>query len=114
MLGTHNRLRDNNELLYVLKKGKRHYSGGVLLYWIDNNIPYVRCGFIVGKKFSPLAVKRNKQKRILRSAVKNILPKIAPGKDIVISYINHGKILSYAESKKVILHALKKNNLIIK
>ena len=114
MLSKCHRLRDNNEFLYVLSKGKRHYFGGVLLYWVKNDHKKSRVGFIIGKKFSQLAVKRNKQKRIFRYATKDLLPKIVPGKDIVISYANHGKMLSYTKTREIILQILTKNDLIIK
>ncbi len=114
MLGSQNRLRNNNDLLYVLKKGMRHYSSGVLLYWTHNREDSVRIGCIVGKKFSRYAVKRNRQKRLLRSAMRDIVQDIVPGTDIVISYANHGKILPYAQARDVLRTALEKNNLIIK
>lgn len=114
MLSARNRLRHNNDFTHVLKKGKRHYFGGVLLYYADNTLDRSRIGFIVSKKHSPSAVKRNYQRRILQHAIHNLLPQIAPGKDIVISYTNHGKVLPYKEACSILLNALDKNNLLIK
>ncbi len=114
MLCKEHRLRDNNRLLYVIKKGKRHYCSGVLLYWAPNTQGAVRIGCIVGKKFSQRATKRNRQKRILRNAITTFLPHIVPGTDIVISYANHGKIIPYAKACHVLRDLLEKNNLIIK
>jgi ribonuclease P protein component len=114
MLSKDHRLYDQKQFLVVLKKGKRHYNSGVLLYWTDNAYAKSRFGFIVGKKYSTSAVKRNRQKRILRSVVRDVLPQIVPGKDIVFSYANRDKVLPYIEAKKVILDLLKNNHLLLK
>jgi ribonuclease P protein component len=114
MLGRDHRIRHNNEFLHVLRKGKRHYFGGVLLYWTDNALPITRIGFIVGKKFSPSAVKRNRQKRILRHAARDLLPHIMPGKDIVISYTNDGKMISHTNARSIIEKTLITHNLLVK
>lgn len=114
MLSKDHRLRYNNDILRVLRNGKRHYFSGVLLYYIDNSLDQSRISFVVSKKTSSLAVKRNFQKRILRHVVQKLLPQITPGKDIVISYTNHNKMLPYKEAQKVLFNLLKTNNLLTK
>lgn len=114
MLTSSNRLRKNNEFLHVLKNGKRHYFGGVLLYYMSNSLHTTRCGFIVSKKHATSAVKRNRQRRILQHAFARILPQIIPGTDMVISYTNHGKVLPYKDAQTVLTKIFSHNNLLLK
>lgn len=48
-----------------------------------SSLPHPRFGFIVSKKVSPVAVKRNKVKRQLRAGIEQFLPRIKPGYDIL-------------------------------
>lgn len=113
MLSASNQLRHNNEFRHVLKNGKRHYFGGVLLYYTTNTVDTMRCGFIVGKKYSLLAVARNRQRRILQHAMRDFLPQILPNIDIVISYTNHGKVLPYKQAHDVLKKIFSQHNLFI-
>lgn len=114
MLKKAQRLHRDTDFTNVLKNGKRHYFGGVLLYCIDNNEDVTRFGFIVSKKFSQKATERNRQRRILISALKTYLPNIASGKDIVVSYTNRGKVLTYKKALDALFELLNHFNLIIK
>jgi len=110
MLKTKQRLRHDRDFIQVFKKGKRHSLGGVLLYYKTNNLPHTRIGFVVSKKYSPLAVKRNRQRRILQHALEKLYPKIIPGHDIIISYTNRDKVLPYRDAVSIletILHKIK-------
>ena len=111
MLESSQRLCHNRDYIDVFKKGKRHSSGGVLLYYKKNNLPFTRIGFIVSKKYSNLAVARNKQRRILQSASRALYPHITPGFDIIISYTNKNKVLSYKDAITLLTHILKQKKL---
>lgn len=111
MLKSNYRLCHNQDFMEVFKKGKRHSLGGVLLYYKRNNLSDTRIGFVISKKYSLLAVKRNKQRRILQSAVQAIYPTIMPGFDIVLSYTNHNKVLSYEDAINILTELFKKTKL---
>ena len=108
MSNDYKRLRSSKDFASVFKKGKRHFSSGVLLFYIPNTFPHSRIGFIVSTKFASSAVMRNKQKRILRAATHSLSSIIPPGFDIIISYTNHGKMLPYKESVAVLEKLIKK------
>ncbi|MFA5986707.1 MAG: ribonuclease P protein component [Parcubacteria group bacterium] len=82
----------------LYSQGKRHYFGGALLFFLPNNSPHSHIAYVVGKKYSPSAVKRNRQRRVLYAALHTHLLNLAPGYDIVISYTNRGKVLPYREA----------------
>jgi ribonuclease P protein component len=54
-----------------------------------SDLPHPRFGFIVSKKVSPHAVTRNRVKRRLRSHIESLLPKFAPGYDILFIVQKH-------------------------
>lgn len=113
MLKSKQRLRKNKDFVRVFKQGKRHYFGGVLLSYIQNDVDQTRVGFVVSKKYSSLAVHRNKQRRILQSAMSHLYPKLKPGFDIVISYTNNDKMLLYKDARIVLTKLLTQTNIII-
>lgn len=110
MLKSNQRLCHNQDFMKVFK-GKRHSLGGVLLYYRKNNLSTTRIGFVISKKYSLLAVRRNKQRRILQSAIQTIYPTILPGFDIVLSYTNHNKVLPYRDAVVILTELLKKTKL---
>ncbi|MEN8252182.1 MAG: ribonuclease P protein component [Patescibacteria group bacterium] len=112
MLGKDKRLRHNKDFIRVLKQGKRHYNGGVLLYYRPNDLEYSRLGFIVGKKYSLLAVRRNKQRRIFQSVAKELYPQLNPGFDIIISYTNRDKVLPYKSAQRILKELFEQANLL--
>lgn len=60
----------------------RTYSAPVFALKIaPNNLSYNRFGFIISKKVAPLAVDRNRSKRLLRSCVEDLFSEIKPGHD---------------------------------
>jgi len=112
MLESQQRLRNNKDFIRIFKRGKRHSFGGVLLSYKSNNLDYSRIGFVISKKYSLLAVRRNWQRRILQSVVRSIYPNIRPGFDIVVSYTNRDKVLPYKGALGVLTELFTKTNLI--
>ncbi|XLQ20638.1 MAG: ribonuclease P protein component [Candidatus Moraniibacteriota bacterium] len=106
MLGRTKRLRHNKDFIRVFKHGKRHFHSGVLLSFRVNHEKCSRIGFIVGKKHSLLAVNRNRQRRILQSVMTELYPQIKPGFDIIISYTNRDKVLTYKEAYEILVTML--------
>ncbi|HIP50398.1 MAG TPA: ribonuclease P protein component [Candidatus Pacebacteria bacterium] len=112
MLKSQQRLRNNRDFIKVFKRGKRHSFGGILLSYTPNKLDYTRIGFVISKKFSPLAVRRNWQRRVLQSAMRSLYPNLKPGFDIIISYTNRNKVLPYRDALSILTELFTKTNLI--
>jgi len=70
-----NRLTTKKYIDKVFKNGRTVKSSFLFIKWLDNPRGYSRVAFIVPLKYVPLAVDRNKIKRILsREVVKILLP----------------------------------------
>lgn len=83
MLPSLNRLKKNSEIQQVFEEGKYAYRQFLLLKYRPNQLPYSRIAFSVGLKFSKKATDRNRAKRLLRSAINDIMPALLPGYDLV-------------------------------
>ncbi len=86
-----NRLRDRRDFRAVYEQGIRRYSPHLILralLTIDpehtNNLKPTAIGISVGKKVSKKAVIRNRIKRQIAGAIREMLPSIAPGWKVVI------------------------------
>ncbi len=107
MLARQYRLRKQNEFDQVFKKGKTVNSAFLVLKFSGNGLGNNRFGFLVGSKIFKKAVLRNKIKRRLREAVKDLFPLIKPGYDLVF-IVKSGLIeKKYAEIKSLIESLLK-------
>jgi len=83
MLPKENRLVRKPDFEKVKGKGKKFQSNLFGLLVLPNEEEKSRFGFVISKKLSKRAVKRNRVKRILREQVRIILTKIKPGFDVV-------------------------------
>jgi len=88
MLATPHRLRKHNDFVTVYRQGSRQSTKFLALraYKSDANRAHssVRIGFSISQKVSKRAVIRNRIKRRLRAACRQLLPELQPGWDIVI------------------------------
>ena len=75
-------LRRGTEFQTVWDSGKSWSHPLVILRACANGLDQNRFGFVAGKKVGQ-AVRRNRAKRLLREAVRQRLPKIAQGWDLV-------------------------------
>lgn len=83
MLPLKNRLKKKKDFERILKQGKGFTEDFLFLKIIKNDFKVSRVGFIVSKKISKKAVRRNKIKRRLREIAYSYLDKIQPGFDLV-------------------------------
>jgi ribonuclease P protein component len=85
VLPVNNRLRRNQDFVAVYQKGER-FNGAALgiRTYQRNQQPTSRFGISISQKVSKRAVVRNRIKRQLRSALRQLLPELAPGWDVVI------------------------------
>lgn len=63
-------LKDNKVFSRLYSKGKFAASREVVIYYLPNKLGYTRFGITAGKKLGS-AVKRNRAKRIIRSAYRS-------------------------------------------
>ncbi|OGN07798.1 MAG: ribonuclease P protein component [Candidatus Yanofskybacteria bacterium RIFCSPHIGHO2_01_FULL_45_42] len=79
-----NRLKTERDFKNVFRKGKTVSSGLLFCKILQKELAASRFGFIVPARKFPLAVGRNKIKRILSEAVLAELPNIREGWDIIV------------------------------
>ncbi len=77
------RIRSRQEYDRVFKEGKRYSTGSMVLYYRENGSGFTRYGYAVGKRVGT-AIRRNRIKRRIREAVKQIYDEITGGYDLVI------------------------------
>jgi ribonuclease P protein component len=79
------RLRKGSDFQRVRQQGRSITSRLLILAWVPNEVTTLRVGFVVSKRISKLAVKRNHIKRLLSEAIRPVLPEISGNWDIVLS-----------------------------
>ncbi len=57
----------------------------LVLAWMPNDVERTRVGFVVSKRITRHAVERNYIKRLLSEAMRDLLPRLPSGLDIVVS-----------------------------
>jgi ribonuclease P protein component len=82
------RLRKKKDFENVYKKGRSFKQGFLFLKFLNNNSGVSRIGIVVSKKVALRATVRNLIKRRIRAAVKELVPNIKQGQDIVISALS--------------------------
>jgi len=84
MLEKKNRICLDKEFDRVFKTGQSFYGKVLGLKAAQNDLAESRFGLMVSLKVSKKAVVRNKIKRQLRSIIRQELPRLKNGKDVVI------------------------------
>jgi len=79
------RLRKGSDFQRVRQQGRSITSRLLILAWVPNEVTTLRVGFVVSKRISKLAVKRNHIKRLLSEAIRPVLPEVSGNWDIVFS-----------------------------
>jgi len=79
------RLRKGSDFQRVRQQGRSITSRLLILAWVPNEVTTLRVGFVVSKRISKLAVKRNHIKRLLSEAIRPVLPEVSGNWDIVLS-----------------------------
>ena len=76
------RLTRSTDFKRVRRKGKSYAHPLLVLIAIENQLPITRVGVAAGKSVGN-AVKRNRAKRLIRAAARELYPEIPSGYDLV-------------------------------
>jgi ribonuclease P protein component len=90
------RLQRPEQFQRVRRDGKSWSHPLCILNSARNRVGRTRCGFVVGKQFGK-AHDRNRAKRRMREAVRQVYPQIAPGYDLVFVVRPRAVQTPYAE-----------------
>lgn len=114
MLPVKNRLKKKKDFQEVLKSGLTVRNKYFFLKVIERKEnPFTRIGFVVSKKVSKKAVRRNRIKRLFRESLRLRMNKIRPGYDLVFIVLNSADGGTFLEIRKEIDMVLERNRLII-
>lgn len=112
MLAEANRLTLKKDFAKVFKEGRASFDGNLGIKILENSLDQTRFGFLVGQKVSKKAVARNKVKRRLRAIVRQKLPQIKKGYDVVVITLPPIASQKYKNIERSVSHNLKKLQLI--
>lgn len=76
-------IKRNNDFLRLYRRGKSAADLHVICYIAPNRLGKVRLGITTSKKIGN-AVARNRARRVLRAAFREVLPQICGGYDIIL------------------------------
>jgi ribonuclease P protein component len=106
------RLKKNREFQYTYKKGRSFGHPLLVLISRKTRLPVTRIGFSITKKFGK-AVRRNRIKRQLREILRQRLPYIKTGYDIIFVVRKEAKDTTYSKLDQAVYNLLKRSNLLI-
>lgn len=102
-----NRLKKNDDFQLVFKRGKSVANRQFVLYFLKKEEQStIRIGISVSKKLGN-AVTRNRIKRYIREAMREIIPQLHQSYDLVIIARKPTVEMGLDEIKKSLLHVLK-------
>lgn len=85
----------------------------VVIYYSKNRLSYNRLGITTGKKIGN-AVKRNRSRRIIRQAYREVSPYIRRGYDFVLVARGKTPFLKTDDIRNQLIYQLNERNLLIK
>ena len=97
MLSCAYRLKEKSDFARTYKRG-RSCANNIAAMYVFNKGGHTRIGYSVSKKIGN-AVIRNRVKRLLREATRQVLPSIKEGIDVVIIARSRSKGAKYMEIK---------------
>jgi ribonuclease P protein component len=105
------RLRKTSDFMRVRRMGKSYAHPLIVLIAHQNDATIPRFAIAAGRSVGK-AVQRNRAKRLLREAVRPLIPRIAPGWDIVLLARHPLVEAGYAQVQAALLSLLQKANLL--
>ena len=110
MLAKAARVRKNREFQQAYSRGKSFANRQLVLYVLENGHGASRVGISISKKIGK-AVVRNRHKRVIREAMRTLLPRIAGGYDFVVIARAGVVGMGRDEVASSLMHLLKKHGL---
>lgn len=77
------RLTRSTDFKRVRRDGRSNAHPLIVLTALENNLPFTRVGVAAGKRVGN-AVKRNRAKRLMRAALRDLHPQIKTGWDLIV------------------------------
>jgi len=111
MVPKKNKLIRGEDFALIHRTGRFFSHGRLRAKIAKNSLEETRIGISVGIKFSPLAVRRNKLKRQLRSVARKHLSGIRPGFDMVLMAEKGEQFPDQVELEKDFSNILEKSGL---
>jgi len=112
MLPAKNRLKKKKDFEKIFKEGRGFKEDFLYLKIRRNNLKSSRFGFVVSKKFSLRATKRNRIRRLLSEAVKTNLGRVKKSVDGVMVVMPEFKINDFWEIEATVNKLFKKAGII--
>lgn len=107
MLSKDNRL-PSSEIRSVMRRGKRVSNASTLCVFLPNQENRPRFAFIVSTSIDKRATVRNRIKRLMREAVRALLPKLKGGWDVILQ----ARSTNEGEMRRSIEELLRRANLL--
>lgn len=102
MLARHNRLKDKKQISLVFKTGKRLQGSFFSLIYLPKSDNKFKAVFLIAKKVSKKATRRNRMRRLLSEAIRQIQKeKNLPGINLVVRVLNDPKEVNVGDIKNV-------------
>ena len=95
-----------------MQAGKSFFLPEFIIKYKKNNLPQIQIGFIVSTRVDKRATARNLIKRRMRGAVRELLPRIKAGQQVLVVARVSAKKLAYAQIKKQLEFAFAKAKII--
>ncbi|MFI3325100.1 MAG: ribonuclease P protein component [Clostridia bacterium] len=106
-----NAICENRDYRRIYARGNTIVTPSVVIYISKNRRKNVRVGITTSKKIGN-AVKRNRARRIIRESIREILPNIKEGYDLVLVARAKTPYLKSTQIKLVLLKQLKSNGIL--
>ena len=104
---------ENRVFRRMYYRSKSIVTPQVVIYYSKNRLSYNRLGITTGKKIGN-AVKRNRSRRIIRQAYREVSPYIRRGYDFVLVARGKTPFLKTDDIRNQLIYQLNERNLLIK
>ncbi len=110
MLKKKYRLRNNRQIRGVRQAGKSYRNRLLALSVAVGELPHSRFAFSVSRRVGN-AVTRNRIKRRIREVVRQYLPRIHGGWDVLVTVRQHATRASYEQIERAVIDVLQQSKL---
>ena len=105
------RLKKNYEFARVFRHGKRRGRKHISLHYRRNRVGCNRVGFTTVKHFGN-AVQRNRMRRLMREALRDLAPSLLSGYDIILMGQKSEEAIGFQDVREDLLRILRKEKLL--